>query len=105
MNRERVILKKEIKARMHEGHLGMEKCKVRAPETMFWPGINSEITAMVQKYSACLATRAYQQKQLLISHEIPVKPWQQVGADLFHFKNNNYLIVVDYFLTSRKLHC
>ena len=101
MKGERVIvpssLRKEMKARIHEGHLGIEKCKARARETMFWPGINGEITEMVQQCSACLATRVYQQKEPLASHEVPAKPWQKVGADLFHFKDNDYLIVVDYF--------
>ena len=101
MKGERVIvpssLRKEMKARIHEGHLGIEKCKARARETMFWPGINGEMTEMVQQCSACLATTVYQQKEPLTSHEVPAKPWQKVGADLFHFKDNDYLIVVDYF--------
>ena len=90
-------LRKEMKGRIHKGHLGIEKCKVRARETMFWPGINSEITEMVQRCSACLDTRVYQQKEPLISHEIPTKPWQKVGTDLFHFKNRDYLVIIDYF--------
>ena len=24
-------------------------------------------------------------------------PWQVIGADIFHWQNNNYLLVVDYF--------
>ena len=75
MKGERVIvpssLRKEMKARIHEGHLGIEKCKARARETMFWPGIHGEITEMVQQCSACLATRVYQQKEPLTSHEVP----------------------------------
>ena len=86
-----------MKARIHEGHLGIEKCKARARETMFWPDINSEITEMVQRCGACIATRVYQQKEPLISHEIPAKQWQKVGTDLFHFKNNDYPVIVDYF--------
>ena len=61
MKGERVIvpssLRKEMKAKIHEGHLGIEKRKARARETMFWPGINGEIREMVQQCSACLATR------------------------------------------------
>ena len=102
MKGERVIvpssLRKEMKARIHEEHLGIEKCKARARETMFWPGINGEIKEMVQQCSACLATRVYQQKEPLTSHEVPAKSWQKVGADLFHFKDNDYLIVVFYFI-------
>ena len=100
MKGERVIvplsLRKEMKARIHEGHLGIEKCKARARETMFWPGINGEITEMVQQCT-CLAKRLYQQREPLESHEVRAKPWQKVGADLFHFKDNDHLIVVDYF--------
>ena len=101
MKGERVIvpssLRKEMKTRIHEGHLGIEKYKARARETMFWPRINSEITEMAQRCSACLATRVYQQKEPLISPEIPTKPLQKVGTDLFHFKNNDYLVIIDYF--------
>ena len=64
---------------------------------MYWPGINNEITKMAQRCSACLETRAYQQKEPMIPHEIPTKPWQKVGSDLFKFKNNDYIVVVDYF--------
>ena len=52
---------------------------------------------MVQRCSACLATKVYQQKEPWISQEIPAKPWQKVGTDLFHFKNNDYLGIIDYF--------
>ena len=52
---------------------------------------------MAQRCSACLATRVYQQKEPLISPEIPAKPWQKAGTDLLHFKNNDYLVIIDYF--------
>ena len=59
---ERVIvptsLRKEMKARIHEGHLGIEKCKARARDSMHWPGRNNKITEMSQRCSACLETRA-----------------------------------------------
>lgn len=29
--------------------------------------------------------------------KIPNRPWAEVGTDLFHFDNNEYLITVDYF--------
>jgi len=30
-------------------------------------------------------------------HEIPERPWQKVGSDIFTFCNRNYLTTVDYF--------
>ena len=35
-------------------------------------------------------------KEKIIHHEIPLRPWKAVGADVFHFNNINYLCVVDY---------
>ena len=34
---------------------------------------------------------------------VPRRPWSKVGADLFVFRTNNYLILVDYTQTSLKL--
>ena len=42
-------------------------------------------------------TRVYHQEEPLISHEIRAKSWQKAGTDLFHFKNNGYLVIIDYF--------
>ena len=33
----------------------------------------------------------------LLQHEIPVRPWQIVATDLFHFHNQNYILTVDYY--------
>ena len=33
----------------------------------------------------------------MIAHEIPTRPWSQVGADLFEINNQKYLVMVDYY--------
>ena len=30
-------------------------------------------------------------------HEIPTRPWQNIGTDLIYFDNDNYIIVTDYY--------
>ena len=37
-----------------------------------------------------------QPKKKIIHHDVPLRPWEAVGAGLFHFNNINYLCVVDY---------
>ena len=37
-----------------------------------------------------------QPKEKINYHDIPLKPWKVVRADIFHFNNVNYLCVVDY---------
>ena len=34
--------------------------------------------------------------RLLHHNNIPLRPWEVLGADIFHFNNKNYLCVVDY---------
>lgn len=33
----------------------------------------------------------------LIPSELPERPWQKVGADLFTVNNSNYMLLVDYY--------
>ena len=37
-----------------------------------------------------------QLKEKIIHHNIPLRPWEVIGADIFHFNNKNYLCIVDY---------
>ena len=42
----------EILKLIHEGHLGLTKCKLRAKETVYWPGLNDQL----DKFGAELPT-------------------------------------------------
>ena len=43
----------EVMARLHVGHLGIDKCKIRARSSVFWPGITATIEQMVGWCSTC----------------------------------------------------
>ena len=87
----------EMLNRIHEGHLGVVKCKNRARESMFWPGITSQIEDIVSACTTCLHHRDEQAKEPMMSHEIPDRPWQKVGTDLFTWKGKEFLLVADYY--------
>lgn len=89
-------LRKEMLRRLHEGHLGAEKCKRRARTAIYWPGINADIDRMVSTCDTCLSHRAKQQKEPMIITDTPSEPWQKIGTDLFVLNGKNYLLVVDY---------
>ena len=89
-------MRKEMRTLIHQGHLGIEKCKIRARKVFYWPQMNNEITDLVSNCDACMTYRNRQQRETLISHEIPSEPWIKVGTDCFHLKNKCYVIVVDY---------
>lgn len=98
---DRIIIPRELQKRIlekiHEGHQGMEKCKLRAKETVYWVDINSDIEKMVKECATCQKFQKSQQKESLLPQEIPTRPWQILGTDLFHLNGGTYLIVADYY--------
>lgn len=90
-------LRKEILNNLHIGHMGIEKCKLRARDSVFWPGLNNDLQNMINSCDICLSHRRKCQKETLQPHDIPDRPWAKVGIDLFHFKHKNYLVLIDYY--------
>ena len=64
-------LGKKMKERIHQGHLGIAKCKARARQVMYWPIINADISDIVSNCSICIESRCYHQREPLISHDVP----------------------------------
>ena len=58
--------------------------------------MSKDIETEVQRCATCQKYKKKQQKETLISHEVPEKPYTKVGADLFTLFNKDYLLVVDY---------
>lgn len=86
-----------MKEIIHQGHNGMERCKSRARQSLYWPGMNAEIEELVARCSYCLTYRNKQQSEHLIDHEIPNSPWIKVASDVFHLLGHHYVIVTDYY--------
>ena len=42
-------LRKKVLEQIHNGHLGIEKCMLKARESVFWPGISNDICETVKK--------------------------------------------------------
>ena len=92
-----VSMRKQMLNSVHEGHLGIEKCKRRAREVLYWPQMNQDITNMVQDCAACMLYKPKQQQESLQQHQTPERPWEKVGSDLFTLDGKDYLVVVDYY--------
>ena len=83
--------------------MGIEKCRRRAREVVYWSGINQEIETMVRKCDTCIRFSDRNNKQLLQHHEVLNRPWQKVGADLGTYGGKEYLIICDYLLLYPKV--
>ena len=84
-------MREEVKQKLHQSHLGIQSCLRRAREVVYWPKMGKDIEDFI---SNC---QPNQQKEPMISHEIPTRPWENVGCDLFDFEDNHYLVCVDYY--------
>ena len=98
---ERIVIPKSMQSEMlqyiHSSHLGIEKCKCRARDVLFWPGMTSQIQRVVSQCQICCTYQRNNMKELLFPHEVPKCPWSQVGADLFVLIDQQYIL---YWLTT-----
>ena len=88
-------LRLDILDRIHEGHLGVSKCRERAKQSVWWPSISRQIKNVVENCRTCAYLRK-QHRESLIPTELPERPFQVIGVDLFELNKRIYLLTVDY---------
>ena len=91
------MLREDLTSQLHSSHLGVEGCLRRACESLYWPGMSTQVRDYVLRCSVCRSYQPTQSKEPLIPHEFPARPWAKVGVDFFTLENRNYLLTVDYF--------
>ena len=86
-------LRQEMLTRIHDGHQGISKCRERARQSVWWPGVSAEIVQTVQ--GCCKAQ--HQRPQPLSPTPLPKLPWKTVATDLFEWNQRTFLLIVDYY--------
>ena len=84
---------------IHEGHLVLNKCKLQAKETVYWPGLNDQLEKPVLNWELCLKyshSKCKQEPGLSLGEEVPLYPWTKLVTDIFHFEGASYLLVLGY---------
>ena len=90
-------LRAEMLTRIHSSHLGIGSCLRKARDSLYWPNMNDEIKDYIGKCSTCNELNVNQQKEPLMTHDVPNQPWSKLGIDLFALNKKDYLVTVDYF--------
>ena len=90
-------MRREMLTKLHESHLGMEKCKARARSIMYWPGMGHDIEETISRCPTCAKYKPANPREPVIFHEIPQRPWSKLGMDIFTFSGKDYLLIVDYY--------
>lgn len=64
----------------------------------------TSIERMISKCPVSLKYQRGNQKEPLLPHEVPLKPWQKPGADIFELNSMPYLFVVDFYSKYTEIH-
>ena len=90
-------MRNQVLQAVHLGHQGENKCILRARESVFWPGISTDIRQMVKNCGLCNKHQPAQPKLPIMQPDLPTRPWEKLGTDIFEFNGKKYLMVVDYY--------
>ena len=91
-------MQKEMLCKLHTLHQGSESCLRHAKEFLFLQGMAAAIKDICANCSTRTAHNSTQHaKQPMLSHNVPLLPWQYVSQDLFSAKGYDYLITVDHY--------
>ena len=86
-------LQRETLQKIHNGHQGIQRCRLRAQSSVWWPGISQHISNLIENCHVC-------KKIKTISRTINVHSpsrLPRVASDLFFLGSDSYLLIVDYF--------
>ena len=89
-------LRRKVLEQIHEGHLGIEKCMLKARDSVFWPGISNNIRETVEKCGICQASSRAAKPVGNVS-DVPPHAWHTLGTDPFYWNKIDYLVIGDYF--------
>ena len=89
-------LQADILSRIHEGHQGIVKCRAMAKTSVWWAGLSKQIEELIKACPTCEKHKEVRPEPLRPS-TTPDYPFQKLGMDLFEWKGQTYLLVVDYF--------
>ena len=72
-------LRHQILEQLHTNHMGIEKIKLLAHESVYWSSINADIDNFIKNCPTCLHFQLTQPKEKIIHHNVPLHPWEVIG--------------------------
>ncbi len=64
-------LRSEMLRKIHKSHMGMVKCKERARDVLYWPGMAKQIQVVVAQCAVCDSHKNNNPRKPLMSHPVP----------------------------------
>ena len=82
---------------LHDGHLGKERTKSRARQTVYWPGMDADVENVTRSCRRCQRELPSHQRETIIYHPPTQRPFQRLDLDFAEHAGRKYLIAVDGF--------
>ena len=82
---------------LHSAHQGTTSMRLRAEQSLYWPGMAQAIARKRQACQSCDVSAPSQSPEPPITPETPEYPFQHVATDYFSLGGHNFCLVVDRF--------
>ena len=87
---------KQVLEQLHDSHPGISRMKSLARSYVWWPGLDADISAVVQRCNTCQLHRPSPTKAPLHPWEWPSRPWSRLHIDhAGPFHGKMFLVVID----------
>src|SRR5262249_5209879 len=90
-------MREVVLEQLHRSHQGITATRLRAQQSVYWPGLSTDISKKISNCLLCHRFASAQQKEPLQPRPVPFGPWQAVAVDFFEYTGKTFLLVVDYF--------
>lgn len=87
-------LRKQMLDELHEGHPGASRMQALARTKCFWPEMNKQINAYVQRCESCATNAKAPRKEVLHAWPRPDRPWQRIHVDFAGPMDNDYFFII-----------
>ena len=90
-------IRRDIIEDLLQMHQGATKLRQRARLSLYWPGMDNDITNAAKTCDVCVKSLPSHPAETLRPHEKATRPFEQIHADLGEVNGRNYLIMVDQY--------
>ena len=100
MNGTRIVIPKSLQNEylrcLYTGHFGISKCRARAKSTVYWPGIDKDITNLIGCCDRC--RQVQHAPPAFDEHSVEAcYPSHIFGSDIINIDGKPHVVIVDYY--------
>ena len=82
----------EMLDKLHEGHQGVIRCRSRAQSSVWWLGLSRQLEELERSCMSCVVEQRNPSEPIITS-ETALRPWQNVGTDMYVYKKRQWLML------------